>query len=113
MPDFINAGESILTSEELINHIKWDGLRARIRRPPRMASQSKVVRPEQFITTRAQLRNIGTPDTAEESQRMSALVRLLEYTTVFWRFCSDQNVYPLRLWEWAVNTILDHDAAAD
>ena len=99
MSDFINnAGESILTSEELLRQIKWAGLRARVRHPPMR------------LVTRAHLRN--TSDLVIfESKRMANLVQLLEHgdNAHFWRFCSDQGIYPLHLWEWAVNTILDHD----
>lgn len=96
MADFINnAGESILTSEELLSQMKWDGLRARIRRPPvRLVTRSHVLQTSELYIS--------------EAQRMANLVRLLECTYCL-RFCSDHGIYPLHLWEWAVNTILDHD----
>lgn len=97
MSDFINAaGESILTAPEILSQMEWDGLRARVRRPP-----------TRFVT-RQQLNNTSVLHVTE-ANRMANLVRLLGHMPYFWRFCWTEGIYPLHLWEWAVNTILDHD----
>lgn len=77
---------------ELISHKKWDRLRYVVRLRNCQAERCRT-----------------TTVTGDCDDLDANLVRLFEYDPNFWEFCSNNNIYPLNLWEFAVNTILDHD----